>query len=128
MLGCSPTKNKCGGVTATGAIIEIQDIVENILKESIESVADMKSLNATYNNLLGTNEVNYKRHLKQLLLQNVPGVQFVRLPAGNQFERVCFSRSQRSAVETNFRSSYDDYQSIFQAARKIRKKVKAQEK
>ena len=78
--------------------IEIQDIVVNLLKESTESVTDMKSLNATYINLLGTNEVNCKRYLKQLLLENVPGVQFVRPPARNQSERVCYSRTQSSAV------------------------------
>ena len=78
--------------------IETQDIVVNLLKESTESVTDMKSLNATYINLLGTNEVNYKRYLKQLLLENVPGVQFVRPPGRNQSERVCYSRTQSSAV------------------------------
>ena len=110
------------------ADIEIQDIVENILKESTESVTDMKSLNTTYNNLLRTNEVNCKRYLKQLLLENVPSGQFVRLPTRNQSEQVCSSRSQNSVVEKNFRISYDDYQSIFQEARKIRKDIKAQEK
>ena len=110
------------------ADIEIQNIVKNMLKESTESVTDMKSLNTKYNNLLGTNEVNYKRYLKQRLLENVPGVQFVRPPTRNQSERVCSSRSQSSTVEKNFRSSYDDYQSIFQAARKIKKEIKAQGK
>lgn len=84
------------------ADIEIQDIVENILNGSTESVTDMKGFKTTYNNLLGTNEVNYKRHLKQLLLENGPGVLFVRLPARSQSEQVCSSRSQSSALEKNF--------------------------
>ena len=86
------------------ADIEIQDIVENILKESTESVADRKILNTTYNNLLGTNEVNYKRYLKQLLLENVPGLQFILPPARNQSEQVCSSRSKSSVVEKKFES------------------------
>lgn len=65
------------------ADIEIQNIVENKLKESAENVLDMKSLNVTYNNLLGTNDINYKRYLKELLLENVPGVRFVRPPSRN---------------------------------------------
>ena len=87
---------------------EIQDIVENILKESTESVTDKKSLNTTYNNLLGTNEVNYKRYLKQLLLENFPGLQFILPPARNQSEQVCSSRSKSSVVEKKIRISYDD--------------------
>ena len=54
-----PLPQELENVNRIAADIEIQDIVENIFKESTESVTDRKSLNTMYNNLLGTNEVNY---------------------------------------------------------------------
>ena len=54
-----PLPQELENVNRIAADIEIQDIVVNIFKESTESVTDMKSLNTMYNNLLGTNEVNY---------------------------------------------------------------------
>ena len=76
----------------------LQDVFETCLQDVFKSSKCLLG----YNNLLGTNEVNYKRHLKQLLLENGPGVQFVRLPARNQSEQVCSSHSKSSAVEKTF--------------------------
>ena len=92
----------------------LQDVFETCLQDVFKSNKCLLG----YNNLLGTNEVNYKRHLKQLLLENGPGVQFVRLPARNQSEQVCSSHSK----------SNDVYQSIFQAAIRTSKEIKHQAK
>ena len=122
------TPQELDDVNRVVADIEINNIVESLLKGSVDAVMDIKSLNTTYNDLLGTDDVNYKRYLKQLLLENVPGVTFVRPPARNESERICSSRSQSNSVEKTFQSSYDDYKSIFQAAKVIRKEIKAQER
>lgn len=46
------------------ADIEIINKVESFLNESADTVMDMKSLNAAYNSLLETTDLNYKRYLK----------------------------------------------------------------
>lgn len=110
------------------ADIEIINKVESFLNESADTVMDMKSLNAAYNSLLETNDLNYKRYLKQLLLENVPGVKFVRPHARNQSERICSYYSHSSAIEKSFQNSYDDYNNIFHASKIIRNEIKEQEK
>lgn len=62
------------------------------------------------------------------MLENVPGVKFVRPPARNQSERICSYYSHSSAIEKSFQNSYDDYNNIFHAAKIIRNEIKEQEK
>ena len=57
------------------------------MKESSERVTDLKSLITTHKSLLEANEINYKGHLKQLLPENVPGVQFERPTARNHLNK-----------------------------------------
>ena len=54
------------------ADIDIINMVEGFLQNSSNIVLDMKSLNFAYNNMLKETDVNYKRYLKQLLLENIP--------------------------------------------------------
>ena len=72
------------------ADIEIINMVEGFLQNSSDIVLDMKSLNFAYNNMLEETHVNYKRYLKQLLLENILNIQFIHPPARNQSERILF--------------------------------------
>ena len=88
----------------------------------------MKYLNFAYNDMLQETDVNYKRYLKQLLLENMPDVQFIRPPARNQPERICSSHGQSKAVEKSFQNTYHSYQNIFQAAKIVKREILAEEK
>ena len=78
--------------------------------------------------MLEETDVNYKRYLKQLLLANIPDIQFIRPPSRNQSKRICSSHGQSKAVENSFQNTYDSYQNIFQAAKNVRKEILAKEK
>ena len=54
------------------ADIDIINMIEGFLQNSSNIVLDMKSLNFACNNMLEETDVNYKRYLKQLLLENIP--------------------------------------------------------
>ena len=61
------------------ADVEIIEIVRTNCNES--KIMNMNNLNKAYNNLLGncdSEEVNYKRYLKALLEDNIPGITFSR--------------------------------------------------
>ena len=113
------------------ANIEIVNMVQDILNESPDTVLDMKSLNITYNNMIESPDkevANYKRYLKQLLQENIPEAVFIRPPARNESERVCSSHANSSAIEKTFKNSWDNYSSIFEAAKMVRKDVIEQKK
>lgn len=106
------------------ADVEIIGIVNLNLKE--DGVAmDMNNINKTYNNLIGNDdqtEENYKRYLKKLLKDNVPGLVFSRPPCRRKSEQLCTSSYQAKAIDT-FKNNPDDYTTIFEAAKIIRKEV-----
>ena len=55
-------------------------MVQNCLHESPDTVIDMKCVNITHNNMIESfrEPVNYKRYLKQLFKENIPGVIFIQ--------------------------------------------------
>ena len=77
------------------ADIEIVNIVNHQLNVIGDAVLDMKNINTTYNNLLTTsdNPQNFKRYLKQLLMDHIPNITFTRPPARNEPERVLSFKS-----------------------------------
>ena len=63
--------------------MEIVEILELELNDSIEKILDMNDINAAYINLLEENGVknlrsDYKKHLTNLIQENIPNVHFNR--------------------------------------------------
>lgn len=106
------------------ADIEIINTVKFQLHHESNVVLHMKNLNTTYNNLMGNDceVVNYKRYLKQLILENLPEAQFVRPPARNDSEIICSVSQQEKAID-DLRNKRDDFTTIFEAAKIIREDV-----
>ena len=105
------------------ADIEIVNTVDYLLHEA-NTIIDLNSLNITYKNLLRneTEYQNYKQFLKQLVEENVLEIVFSRPPARNQSERICSSNVCGEAVNT-YTNSSDDYNTIFEAAKLIRRQL-----
>ena len=72
-------------------------------------------------------DVNDIRYFEQLLLENIPEVQFVHPLARNQSQQIFPSHDQSKAVELSFQNTYDSFQIIFQAA-SIGREILAEEK
>ena len=104
------------------ADIEIINTVKYQLNCTSDIVLDMKTVNTTYNNLLGYSEgkeENFKRYLKRLLTENISDIVFVRPPARNEPERMYSNRHQSKAM-ASFKNYSDDYNTIFKAAKIVR--------
>ena len=103
------------------ADVEIIEIVRQNFTG--DGILDMNNLNKTYNNLLGNdNEVNYKRYLKRLFNETIPGVVFSRPPARRLSEQLYSAGCQAKAIET-YKNNSDDYTTIFEAAKIIRNEL-----
>lgn len=112
------------------ADIEIVNMVEQVIHET-NNVADMNSLNTTYNNLLDNRrgeQQNYKKYLKRLLEENIPDIVFSRPPSRTQAERVCSSTICGDAVNKSYSNSSEEYSALFEAAKLVRRKILVQEK
>ena len=90
------------------ADIEIVNIVNHQLNVIGDAVLDMKNINTTYNNLLTTsdNPQNFKRYLKQLLMDHIPNITFTRPPARNEPERVLSFKSGFSKMRKVLRIKF----------------------
>ena len=42
---------------------------------------------------------SYRKYLKQLILENVPGVSFKKSPRANETERICSESAEDHAIE-----------------------------
>ena len=103
------------------ADVEIIEIVRQNFTG--DGILDMNNLNKTYNNLYGNdNEVNYKRYLKRLFNETIPGVVFSRPPARRLSEQLYSADCQAKAIET-YKNNSDDYTTIFEAAKIIRNEL-----
>lgn len=106
------------------ADIEIIELVRTNCNQS--TIMNMIDINRTYNNLLGKyneGEVNYKRYLKQLLEDNIPGITFSRPPDRRQSEQFYSMNSQAKAVDDAMRNRSDEFSSIYEAAKVIRNDI-----
>ena len=87
---------------------------------------NMNNLNKAYNNLLGNSdaeEVNYKRYLKALLEDNIPGITLSRPPNRRQSEKFCSINLQAKAVDVAMSNRFDDFSSIYRATKIIRSEL-----
>ena len=64
----------------------------------------------------------YKRYLKRLLNETVPGVVFSRPPARRLSEQLYFADCQAKAIET-YNNNSIDFATIFEAAKIIRNQI-----
>ena len=105
------------------ADIEIINLIKNNSSGNDGDIMNMNNINKTYNNLLGNQQrFNYKRYLKALLKDNIPGLVFSRPPCRRSSEIPCCSSLQGKVVDA-LNNSPDDYKFIFQAASLVRKDV-----
>ena len=80
------------------ADIEIINIVKCALNYPSETVLIMYNVNTTYVDILQDNnqgniQLNYKRHLNELLLQNIPNIEFINVKK-NEPEKICSTKQK----------------------------------
>ena len=72
---------------------------------------------------------SYKRHLRQLILQNVEKVLFQSLPRVNEPDRICSETAEEHTLDVAIKQSEArNFGDIFKAAKIIRKKKEHQPK
>ena len=90
-----------------------------------ETVLNVNNVNTTYVNILQDNnqgniQLNYKRHLKELLLENIPNIEFIKPVKKNEPEKICSTKQKDEIVGSTFENINSNYHDVFQAARLIR--------
>ena len=66
---------------------------------------NMNNINSTYINLLQDNNhadinPNYKRYLKQLILEIIPYVEFIKPRRKNESEKLCSTNERNNIIDT----------------------------
>ena len=104
--------------------IEIINMVKNISKENPEEFMTMSEINEEYNRLMNNEElVNYKSHIKQLLLDNVDSISFNIPKVRKAPERVFSKQTLPGVIDKQLNTKKDDYYSIFESAKLIRNEI-----
>ena len=88
----------------------------------------MNNVNTTYINLLKENghkdiKANYKRYLKQLIIESIKTVRFIKPVRKNESEMICCESIIDEAVENTLKNNSDDMATVFKAAKIIRKEI-----
>ena len=86
------------------------------------------NVNTTYVNILQDNnqgniQLNYKRRLKELLLQNISNIEFIKPVKKNEPEKICSTKQKDEIVDSILENINSNYHDVFQAARLIRDDV-----
>lgn len=94
---------------------------------------DMNTLNQRYNDLLFEFEIeergNHKKHIKQLILENIQNAEFCKSPKRNEAERVCSKKTSECILDNAIKqSAHDDLNSIFKVATMLRKEILSHDK
>ena len=87
-------------------------------------------VNRHCNNLLGNDDKslkNHKRYLKSLLENKLTDIVFSKPLARNESERLCSKETQRAVIEETFKNAKDDFSTIFDCAKTIRKDIQKNE-
>ena len=111
-------------------IIEIDDTSRVIsdfeLDKKENTDLNMNNINTNINLLQDNNYAdinpNYKRYLKQLILENTPYVEFIKPRRKNESEKLC-STKERNNIDTVLENAKDNMSNIFETARSIRKNI-----
>ena len=88
----------------------------------------MDNINTTNINLLQDNNPtdinpNYKRCMKQLILENIPYVEFIKPKRKNESEKLCFTKERNNIIYTALENVKDNMSKIFETARSVRKNI-----
>ena len=111
-------------------IIEIDDTSRVIsdfeLDKKGNTDLNMNNINTTNINLLQDNNhadinPNYKRYLKQLILENTPYVEFIKPRRKNESEKLCCTKDRNNIIDTVLENAKDNMSNIFEIARSIRR-------
>ena len=84
---------------------------------------NMNNINATYN-LLNENQYeytgnDYKKHLKQLILENIPNIELIKPKCRNESEKICVSATKDAVVDA-FENVEENIGYLFQTGKMIR--------
>ena len=117
-------ENKIQEIEDVNRVIANLEIIE-IVRQTLTSDCklEMNNLNKTYNNLLKNDyEINFKRYLKRLLNETIPGVAFARPLARRSSEKLYSADCHGKAIET-YKNNLADFTAIFEAAKIICKQI-----
>ena len=89
---------------------------------------NMNNINTTYVIFLqGNNHAdinpNFKRYLKQLILENMPYVELIKPRRKNESEKLCSTKERNNIIDTALENTKDNMSNIFETARSIRKNI-----
>ena len=96
----------------------------NVVSAELQSgkVLDMNEKNECFNKFLGNeDQLNYKRMLKPIILQNIPDVAFTRPSQQNKPEKVSLSRIKEDAADQQF--SLDKANVLLRASKILREEL-----
>ena len=107
--------------------IELLNVVKCELDKKGNIDLNANNINTTYINLLQDNNhadinPNYKRYLKQLILENTPYVEFIKPRRKNESE-LCSTNARNNIIDTALENAKDNMSNIFETARSIRKNI-----
>ena len=129
-------KSSSGELERVIADIELVNIVHLCLQDPESPVINMNEKNSTYISLLEENGIhteppdNFKRHLKGLISENVPGADFVKSKRKNEPKRVCSTKTKEELIHiaTKKGDEASDVKVLLQAASILRGEISTSEK
>ena len=85
--------------------IELLNVVKCEFDKKENTDLNMNNINNTYINLLQDNNhadinPNYKRYLKQLILEIIPYVEFIKPRRKNESEKLCSTKERNNIIDT----------------------------
>ena len=107
-------------------------MIKSELIDPSEIPLTVKNVNVTYINLLMENhhtpvKENYRRYLKQLLSENIPDIEFIKLVRKNESERICSTNLIHKSVDKYYHNINDQIKTIYNAAKIIREEILSKE-
>ena len=108
--------------------IELLNVVKCEFDKKENTDLNMNNINNTYINLLQDNNhadinPNYKRYLKQLILENNPYGEFIKPRRKNESEKLCSAKERNVIIDTALENAKDNMSNIFEIVRSIRKNI-----
>ena len=118
------------------ADIEIINILKQELDDPSHKIVTTVSVKKLYRELLLELEVkkedlhnSYRKYLKQLILENAPGVSFKKSPRANEPERICSESAEDHAIEVALQQNeVDKFKEIYNATETLRTELEKMSK
>ena len=107
---------------------ELLNVVKCEFDKKENTDLNMNNINNTYINLHQDNNhadinPNYKRYLKQLILENNPYGKFIKPRRKNESEKLCSAKEGNNIIDTALENVKDNMSNIFEIVRSIRKNI-----